>query len=333
MRADTSCETRAKLKNRVLYFPYIRVPASTWLTQMLLYWDQVSSIVPYEFIHRPGSLGPYMRSLVEHELVFQVIPGEYIHTIPKFEGAFQVYLDALGPEGARRRTKFASGDTFKIHIEKMGHIGEALVYQNLARDAGYPWYEVESDTAHDFMSYLAAALGQLASVDSSPVTDEEGYLDRFVRAGVAEDRVAHQLQSLRVQVLKTVLPVPKHPIEPTAIRAFKDRHGGLFGDFRRRVERELVLAAGVADRSLQQRQLEIFFDEAAAGVEQVQAAMREARWETIQASLSVLAAIPGVSQIFGLAAALWDALSRGRQRVPSQEFAFAAYARLEFKDR
>jgi hypothetical protein len=45
------------VKNRILYFPYIRVPESTWLTQVLLYWDQVSSIVPYEFTQRPDSLG------------------------------------------------------------------------------------------------------------------------------------------------------------------------------------------------------------------------------------------------------------------------------------
>jgi len=76
---------------------------------MLLYWDQVSSIVPYEFTQRPESLGPYMRSLVEQELVFQVIPGAHIYDIPNFEGAFQVYLHALGPEAARRRAQFASG--------------------------------------------------------------------------------------------------------------------------------------------------------------------------------------------------------------------------------
>jgi hypothetical protein len=43
-------EREPKLKKRVLYFPFIRVPESTWLTQMLLHWDQVCSIVPYEFI-------------------------------------------------------------------------------------------------------------------------------------------------------------------------------------------------------------------------------------------------------------------------------------------
>jgi len=30
------------MANKVLYFPYIDVPQSTWLTGMLLYWDAVA---------------------------------------------------------------------------------------------------------------------------------------------------------------------------------------------------------------------------------------------------------------------------------------------------
>jgi hypothetical protein len=315
------------LKNRVLYFPYIRVPESTWLTQMLLYWDKISSIVPYEFINRPGSLGPYMQSLLEQELVVQVIPGMYIYDIPNFEGAFQAYVDSLGPEVTRRRNQFEAGRTFKIHIEKMGEIGHTLARQGLAKEVSYSWYEVETDTANDFMSYLATVLGQLAQVDSSPVTDGEAYLRRFAETGVAKDRIHQQLQSLRTQVLEKVLPVPRHHIEPSAIREFKDGHGQLLGDFRRRVEREIVAAAVIGDDVLRQRQLDIFFEESAARIEEIEEAMHGERWVTTKASVSVLAAIPGVPQIFGLAAALWSALSGGQREVPSRDFAYAAYAR------
>jgi len=317
------------LKNRVLYFPYIRIPKSAWLTQMLLYWDKVSSIVPYEFTQKPESLGPYMQSLLEHELVVQVIPGMYIYEIPNFERAFQAYIDGLGPEVNRRRTQFEGGRRLKVHIEKMGALGHALAEQGLANEGAYPWYDVEADTANDFMSYLAATLGQLATVDSAPITDGAAYLRRFAKAGVAEDRVLQQLQSLRTQVLERVLQVPSHHVEPSAIAAFKSRHGELLADFRRRVERELVTAAVIADDALRQRQLDIFFEESAARIEEIQAAMGDARWDTTKASLSVLAAIPGVPQVFGLAAALWAALSGSQRPVPSQDFAYAAYARAE----
>jgi hypothetical protein len=296
---------------------------------MLLYWDQVCSIVPSQFIDRPELLGPYMRSLVEQELVLQVIPGVHIHEIPKFEGTFQGYLEGLGQEAARRQARFARGSTFKVHIEKMGNIGQALVQRRLAREAEYPWYEVERETAQDFMSYLAAALGQLPSVNSSPITDQTTRLGRFARAGVSEDCVVQQLQSLRICVLESVLPVVGHPIPPRAIREFRDRHRDLLRQFRRRVETELVQAADVADGPRRQYLLEIFLEEARGRIEQIQAAMHGAGWQTVRASLSVLATVPGAPQVFGLVAALWDALSRGQHQTPSQDFAYAAYARAE----
>lgn len=157
------------MKSRVLYFPYIRVPESKWLTQMLLYWDQVSSIVPYDFMHNPEALGPYMQSLLREELVFQILPGAYIYEIPRFFEAFNGYVDDLGPEMDSPRGSFGRGNTFRIHIEKLGDIGEMLIRHRLATLERYPWYLVERDTADDFMSYLASSLGQIQQIDSSPV--------------------------------------------------------------------------------------------------------------------------------------------------------------------
>lgn len=34
------------MARKVLYFPYISVPESAWFTRVLLYWDEVGSIVP-----------------------------------------------------------------------------------------------------------------------------------------------------------------------------------------------------------------------------------------------------------------------------------------------
>jgi len=131
------------MRNRVLYFPYIRVPRSTWLTQMLLYWDQVSSIVPYDFIEDPEGLGTFMQELLREELVEQVQPGAYIRDIPRFAEAFGTYLNALGPEVEARRSRFRAGEASSLHIEKMQEISRLLVEVGLARAAEYPWFDVE----------------------------------------------------------------------------------------------------------------------------------------------------------------------------------------------
>lgn len=317
------------MKSRVLYFPYIRVPDSAWLTQLLLYWDQVSSIVPYDFIQNPESLGPYMQSLVREELVVQVIPGAHLHEIPQFSDRFMTYVEGLGQEIDRRRDQFARGGILQVHIEKLGNLGNALVHQRLAASGQYPWYDIERDTADDFMSYLAASLGQVESVDSSPVTDKSTYLRRLALAGVPENTMERQLDTLRVEVLDQILPVPKHPVSPSEIRAFKERHHHDLRGFRLRVEREIVDAASVQDPALRARRLDLFFNEAGASMEGIQEAMRGAGWETARTTLEVIGAIPGVSPVVGLARAIWGAISGGNPRPTSLDFAYAAYVRAE----
>jgi hypothetical protein len=320
------------MKSRVLYFPYIRVPESSWLTQMLLYWDQVSSIVPYDFIAKPELLGDHMLNLVRENLVFQVIPSAYIYEIPRFFDGFMTYVESLGQEIDDRRDRFARGNAFRIHIEKLDNLGDALVRQRLAALDRYPWYDVECDTANDFMSYLAASLGQVNSIDSSPVTDNGGYLRRLALAGVSQDAVASQLDALRIQVLDHILPVPSHPVQASEIRIFKEQHRNELGDFRRCVERELVEAASIPEPVLRDRHLELFFDEASARMEEIQEAMRGAGWKTARTGLSVIAAIPGV-KILGLVGALWDVLAGKGSRNISRDFAYAAHARGAFGHR
>src|SRR5439155_7516934 len=100
-------------------FPYIRVPRSVWLTQVLLYWDQVGSIVPYEYINKPEELGPYMQQLLMEELVVQIQPGAYLHSLPRFAAAFAEYLDHLGSELTARQRAFRAGQVTQVHREKL----------------------------------------------------------------------------------------------------------------------------------------------------------------------------------------------------------------------
>ncbi|HHT9131146.1 MAG TPA: hypothetical protein ACFYED_01530 [Candidatus Tripitaka californicus] len=81
------------MADKVLYFPYIRVPENEWFTRVLLYWDEIGSIVPSEYIYRPEALGNYMIELLQSGLVRQVFPGDYTHKIPKFEEAFLELID------------------------------------------------------------------------------------------------------------------------------------------------------------------------------------------------------------------------------------------------
>jgi len=150
------------MPDKVLYFPYIKVPKSVWFTRVLLYWDRVGSIVPSEFLYQPERLGPYMADLVRAGLVEQVIPAERMRDIPHFAESFLEYVDA---QSSRRtwlqRMRLATPSAWEeIHAEKMQDIAEGLIRRGLARRLKheYSWYAVDPRTAAAFMAYLAAVL-------------------------------------------------------------------------------------------------------------------------------------------------------------------------------
>ena len=61
--------------SRVLYFPYISVPQTAWFSRVLLYWDEVGSIVPSPLANDLRQVSPYMGELVSAGLVRPIIPG------------------------------------------------------------------------------------------------------------------------------------------------------------------------------------------------------------------------------------------------------------------
>jgi hypothetical protein len=179
------------------------------------------------------------------------------------------------------------------------------------------------------MSYLATTLGQLDEIDSAPMTNKGDYLARFSRAGVREADIERQLDLVRTQVLRRILPVPRRSISARAIRIFKERHRTELTDFRLRVERELIAAVSIADPLLRRRHLELFVDEAETRITEIEKAMTEAGWQTVRAGLSVVTALPGVSQLLGLAGAVLDAFAGGSMRRASVDFAYAAHVHAE----
>jgi len=103
-----------------LYYPYIEVPKSPWFTRVLLYWDKVGAIVPYEYIQDPDKLGSYMVGLVREQLVEQVIPGQYLWQVENFGRAFLNYIDTQNVK-AEYRSSWP-----KVHMEKLQKVGDEL---------------------------------------------------------------------------------------------------------------------------------------------------------------------------------------------------------------
>jgi hypothetical protein len=237
---------------RAIYYPYIKVPNNPWFTRVLLYWDEVGAIVPYEYIEDPDRLGPYMVGLVHEQLVTQVIPGMYLWRAENFTNAFVDYVDAR----ARRPVDPDHYLWARVHMEKLQDVGEKLCERGLARrdkaNRYSPWYEVEPQTADDFMAYLAAVLGQLAEEDKFyPITDLERRLEPFL----IQQPSANYDGQIQKLVLEGILPAPSEAIEPARLADFKAKYNAELQRFRRDVEDKISELSVINDVDARDRRM------------------------------------------------------------------------------
>jgi hypothetical protein len=99
-----------------LYFPFIAVPPTAWWTRVVLYWDDVATIVPDAYIRRPELHQPYTLQLIRAGLLHQALPQDAGNSLG---GHFERYLNLLSDqEIERRRSNFSSGNTSRVHSDK-----------------------------------------------------------------------------------------------------------------------------------------------------------------------------------------------------------------------
>lgn len=337
------------MRDKVLYFPYIDVPESAWLTRMLLYWDTVGVIMPYQFVEEPENLEDHTRSLVQAGLLTQVFPSDYIGDIPNFTQAFLSYLSVLGPDLDDRRKRFRRRaprrlirnkrrdreihieklGAIPIHLEKTSSLADELVDLGLAKRIEYPWLSVEAKTAEEFMYYLATVLGQHRELQFSPVTDELRNLKRLTSFVAPDFNVEESLSDLRLQILENVLPAPAHPIPVDDIELFKRKHGNQLSKFRRMIEIEITELADMVDPTLRKRKLELFKEEVAEELEDIQSKMTGRKWPRIV--LGKLIALSGVvpGPVPSLIQAVYNAFGSHEPTSTGSPLAYAAFARHE----
>ncbi|MHB1345309.1 MAG: DUF6236 family protein [Thermoleophilia bacterium] len=243
-----------------LYFPYIRVPESVWFARILLYWERVGAIVPSDHIGRRDLLGDYMDDLIKASLVKPVMPGEYVHALPRFRESL-VALVGQGPELDRRRNDFRAGQApMSLHFEKAGDSADVLMELGLARRGKGPWYEVEVETAQLFMAFLAGALSQVDALRMEPVTDELEYIQPF-SGGLPVERSVMTEGPVRTLLLNDLLPAPMGQLSVRKLVRFRERHHDRLAGFRRKIEVTVLDVAQIADPIQRQRRLELAQEE------------------------------------------------------------------------
>jgi len=284
------------MADRVLYFPYIRVPENNWFTRVLLYWDEVGSIVPSEYVVEPERLGRYMAALVKEGQVMPVTPGAYIHKVPGFEGAFLKMIDDNPVIKGRRGIALEKHETFTLHIEKFSPLVYELEDMGLARGTDSPWWEMESLTADLYMTYLSSVLGKTEDLNMEPITDRSQSLSMCSASSENISKPIDIFRDLRMRVIQGILPAPTRGITVLDLVKFKTQHHDLLHRFRRHIESSLINITRTPDEMLRTKEAQMFGEELREQREEILALMRRRRWPQI-AFGAVAAAMPLVGGI------------------------------------
>ncbi len=327
--------------NKALYFPYIRVPCNQWFTQVLLYWDEVATIVPYEYIHNPEKLGDYMVELLQNGLLNQVIPTEHIYSIPNFTEAFIEYIDSINLETFPTKQKWIN-----IHIEKMGDIAQELCSRKLAIPDRYPWFTVEPQVGKAFMTYLACILGKLSDLNFVPITDQPSSM--FFPFGTNNFAYLRRLQQLRGLILPNLLPIPDGSVSLNEIAKFKHDYCRQLHRFRTSIEAFITKLAAVEDETAKETIFKAEMELLNMQIEDIVEAMkRRKKWSRINFGnlFSIGGALIPLTQInahsdimtsVGASARLLGAVFKAcspllSSQILDQPLAYAAIARTNFQ--
>jgi len=332
------------MADKVLYFPYIRLPESKWFTRVLLYWDEVGSIVPSEYFDNPEGLGKHMGALVQEGQVKLVTPGDYVGQVPRFEGAFLEMIDKNPVIKARRGIALEKHETFQIHIEKFSSLVYDLGDMGLAREVNSPWYEMESLTADLYMTYLASVLGKAENLKMEPITDRTQSLSVYSASFENISKPIDIFRDLRMRVVQNILPAPTRGIPVLDLVKFKTRHRDLLRQFRRHVESSLIKIAATSDKDLRTEEARLFEEELKEQIDQILTLMRKRHWPqiTLGAMAAAMPLVGGIvtiepsSALLGLpplAYAIYSAFSGAKEKqkaILNSPFAYAALAQKRY---
>ena len=237
------------MRDSAIYFPFIDVPPTPWLTGVLFYWDTLWSIVPMEYVHSPEMHTPFMRELLAAGLVSPCVPMGHIPDVDTFGSQFIGYIErAAGRRRALGIRPLPAEPRARIHIEKLGGWSEELVRLGLARRAKYPWYEAEPWVARAYMAFLASVIGMAPDVSAVPVTNSSECFRLL--SGKRSQSALKGSRPARDVILPALFPLPAATAKLSELVDFKASHGAELRALRMKVEGECEALADIDDVEL-----------------------------------------------------------------------------------
>ena len=293
----------------ILYYPKINIQDGTWLRNAVLYWDQVSSIVPYE--NYPDfspellylqELGVY-KAIYPQELFFSEFADDFCDCIVKRISAYdRSRTRTIDNVIQNRRVRVHKNKIYApvlhelIHYRKLpSKLLDYFTDKEFINDYNTDgWMEIDSKIAQIYMRTLAEYSIKCSDKDIVLGTDKSTHSREIYSA--SRKRADLQTQCCKINI-ENCLPQPSMDVGFEDILDFKIRRKDELNAFRAKI-RELETNIYNADRPELIRHYETQFIEGWQQCsEDFYKVLKESRIKFFLSSLVSLVAIPFVGQL------------------------------------
>ncbi|TCK98020.1 hypothetical protein EDC19_0426 [Natranaerovirga hydrolytica] len=273
--------------NKILYYPNINIEDSIWLRNALLYWDKVSSIMPYD--NSEYSLSSQVRYIMGTDYFEPTRPDELM-----FSDFYNDFIDELQlrvDEFDLRKTRGYKTRVHRSKIETMQRdsllhhtkISSAVLpilkkKMDIDRAEGGNWYIMNESLADLYMSVLAKYLAVIDQDDTVIGTDRYQYQNYAYKRRAFSTRFDNCKTFLDLRC--SGLPTPNMDIPLSDILNFKEKRKNELLRFRllmKEKERQLKSCESVVEMK---DKINTFQDEIALGLSDLERVMKDSNWKT-----------------------------------------------------
>lgn len=291
----------------ILYYPKIDIQDGAWLRNAILYWDEVSSIVPYEEYDNLSVELQYLKNLgvyspiYPRDLFVSEYAGEFCSVVVKRIASYDRTIT--------NKPKGIPGERARVHVKKIyaPALYELIHYEKLPPDLlGFfkdkrfikdyncgGWMEIDSQIAEIYMKTLAEYSIKCSDKDivlgtATTVRNREIY-------GQCSCRKGTQTQCCRINIEKC-LPQPTMDISFEDILNFKVKRQDELYAFRKKI-RELEIKINKANSPEEIRHYEEDFVESwKTCADDFKKVLKDAKIPFLLSSLVSIVAIPLVGE-------------------------------------
>ncbi len=290
----------------ILYYPNINIQDGQWLRNALLYWDNISSIVPYD---NYGDLSPellYLQNLGIYEPIYpqDLFRSEYaddfcesiVKRISRYEKEQDRNFSRAGARKVRihKEKIYAPALHTLIHYRKLPP--KLLDYFTDKRHINdydtYGWMEIDSKIAHIYMRTLAEYSIKCSDKDIVLGTDKVINSQDIYRS----TRHRHDTQCCYLNIINC-LPQPSTNVSFEEIIDFKVRRADELNAFRQKIhelEQNVYRSQGIEEIKYYENR---FIEGWQNCSNDYYKALKDAKMHFIIGGLSTLIAVPFVGDL------------------------------------